>query len=381
MLLFFSIYNPLNSGSYAKHTAINIKFDLDLLTPFKRDSFDTLENMFDDVYAFIYDKYNTSAKIRKQKVSIGIEFYPDNDGDVISIDIVPGRELNKNQYEKDKKLNLYVNFNYALRSTFEDAPEYANRFSIKRYNVVTAENENLENELYHSARLVYTKFRLNKGMTMAGSISFNKKIRSIRNQVLLQGINQSSQAFSANNPETTWNFSTNMRKKTGKFTTKLRANFRFSDYLQIINDQTLKNKVSAQNFGVEAATNFSNWPNITMGYNREFGQFSSANTTSDYSNENPYINLEYNFLKDFTLLADYSRNNNRTYTGQKNRYELVNASLFYQKEDSPWGFEISATNVLNTIAKRQNTVSDYLISDHIIYILPRIIMFKISYKL
>lgn len=275
----------------------------------------------------------------------------------------------------------HLNFNYALRSTFEDAPGYASGFRIERYNAVTSGNENLENELYHSARLVYTKFRLNKGLTMAGSINFNKKIRSIRNQVLLQGINQSSQAFSTNNPETTWSFSTNLRKKTGKFTTKLRANFRFSDYLQIINNQTLKNKIAIQNFGVEAATNFSNWPNIVMGYNREFGQFSSANTTANYSNENPYINLEYNFLKDFNLLADYSRNNNQTYAGQKNRYELVNASLFYQKEDSPWGFEISATNLLNTLSKRQNTVSDYLISDHIIYILPRIVMFKISYKL
>lgn len=106
------IYSPLNSGSYAKHTAINIKFDLDLVVPFKKDSFDTLEEMFDDVFAFVSDEYGSEANIRKQKVSIGIEFYADDDGDVINIDIVPGRELNKDQYTDDNKLNLYVNSKY-----------------------------------------------------------------------------------------------------------------------------------------------------------------------------------------------------------------------------------------------------------------------------
>ncbi|MFL0171654.1 SMODS domain-containing nucleotidyltransferase, partial [Tenacibaculum maritimum] len=106
------IYSPINSGSYAKHTAINIKFDLDLVVPFKKDSFSTLEEMFDDVFNFILKEYGSKANVRKQTVSIGIEFYEDDDGDIINIDIVPGRELNKDQYDEDKKLNLYVNSIY-----------------------------------------------------------------------------------------------------------------------------------------------------------------------------------------------------------------------------------------------------------------------------
>lgn len=108
------IYNPLNSGSYAKHTAINNKFDLDVMIPFKRNSFNTLEEMFNDLFDFLYDEYGNDARVIKQKVSIGIEFYADEDGDTISIDVVPGRELNKDQYEDDHKLNLYINSNYGL---------------------------------------------------------------------------------------------------------------------------------------------------------------------------------------------------------------------------------------------------------------------------
>lgn len=105
------IYNPFNSGSYAKNTAINTKFDFDLVSPFKRNAFGTngtLKEMYEDVYNFLYEEYKNDAEVRRQKVSIGLEFYLDEDGDRIKIDIVPGRELNQDQYKEDKNLNLYV---------------------------------------------------------------------------------------------------------------------------------------------------------------------------------------------------------------------------------------------------------------------------------
>jgi hypothetical protein len=108
------IYTPINSGSFAKHTAINTKFDLDLAVPFKRGSFGTLEEMADHLYNFLRDEYENAAAVRKQKVSIGIEFAPDDDLDVISLDIVPGRELNQGQYLEDKKLNLHVNSQFGI---------------------------------------------------------------------------------------------------------------------------------------------------------------------------------------------------------------------------------------------------------------------------
>ena len=90
-------YTAFNSGSIAKHTATNIKFDMDVVEPFKHDSFDTLQNMFDDVYSTLAEKYGDV--VRKQKVSIGLEF-PKEDGDElpVQIDVVPGRELSDDDY-------------------------------------------------------------------------------------------------------------------------------------------------------------------------------------------------------------------------------------------------------------------------------------------
>lgn len=108
------MYSPRDSGSHAKHTAINIRFDMDTIAPFKRNSFDTLKEMFDSVYDFLKKEYQDTNKalVKRQTVSIGVEFPADEDGDVVKVDLVPGRELNQDQYEKDRNLNLFINEPY-----------------------------------------------------------------------------------------------------------------------------------------------------------------------------------------------------------------------------------------------------------------------------
>jgi hypothetical protein len=108
------MYSPFDSGSYAKNTAVNTKFDFDLIAPFKRNAHNTLKEMFDEVHGLLYEKYKNQAIVRKQKVSIGIEFFKDDDNDTVKIDIVPGRELNQDQYTEDNKLNLYVSNKYGI---------------------------------------------------------------------------------------------------------------------------------------------------------------------------------------------------------------------------------------------------------------------------
>ncbi len=99
-----NIYEPFNSGSYKKFTAINTKFDLDLIVPFKYSSFSTLEAMFKDVSEKIKKAFGIQAVIRDQGVSIGIVFTEDE----INIDVVPSRETSKDSYDiNHKDLNLH----------------------------------------------------------------------------------------------------------------------------------------------------------------------------------------------------------------------------------------------------------------------------------
>lgn len=104
------VSRAINSGSYAKHTAINTKFDIDICQPFKYKGFDTLEEMADAVYDYFNTEYEdedlVSHKTVRQRVSIGLTF--SLDGVEIQMDVVPGRELLENDYSATNRLNLYV---------------------------------------------------------------------------------------------------------------------------------------------------------------------------------------------------------------------------------------------------------------------------------
>ncbi len=107
------VTNPINSGSYAKHTYINQKFDLDFCIPFKYSGFETLKEMWELVFNFLKKyKDNEIVEVRPQKTSIGLFFraydkktkkYEDLD-----IDVVPGRELKEDDYSETSKIKLYL---------------------------------------------------------------------------------------------------------------------------------------------------------------------------------------------------------------------------------------------------------------------------------
>ncbi|MCP4179631.1 MAG: nucleotidyltransferase [bacterium] len=101
--------NPINSGSYAKHTSINISFDLDIFIPFKRGSFSTLKEMHTELYNYFFGEYKLIDKelvnVKYQRTSIGLIFSVDNHE--LDIDIVPGREINEDEYNDTFFTNLY----------------------------------------------------------------------------------------------------------------------------------------------------------------------------------------------------------------------------------------------------------------------------------
>lgn len=108
------IYEPFNSGSYKKHTAINTKFDLDLVVPFKHNAFSTLEKMFEDVLEKLTEKYKDETTVKKQGVSIGLIF---DEEDEINIDVVPARETSQDSFSEHKDLNLHKTQNEGYLKT------------------------------------------------------------------------------------------------------------------------------------------------------------------------------------------------------------------------------------------------------------------------
>ncbi|WP_299362277.1 hypothetical protein [Winogradskyella sp.] len=92
--------------------------------------------------------------------------------------------------------------------------------------------------------------------------------------------------------------------------------------------------------------------------------------------------MAYDFLSDFIFKADYTFDNyNNKSQGIINTFDTASASQFYQEEDYPFGFQVSISNIFDIRFRQQNSFNALIVSDNRTFVLPRIIMLKLSCKL
>lgn len=288
------------------------------------------------------------------------------------------------EFEGEYEINSSekLRLKYSLNSAFTDASGYANRLRLTNFNRLFQGNENLENQLYHAASLRYYKFSLYKGVFINGSINYTKRERSVRNTTILEGIDQITTAIYTSLPEETLGFMGSFSKKISDFKFTVEGNSMVSEYQRIINTDILYYSSFNYGYTYKMETSFKHLPNIEIGLENRFSEFESSSFSNKFVQLNPYANLEYDFLNGFILKAYYSYNyyENKD-NNELNRFQLGNTSLFYNKEDSPWGFEIDVNNIFNVRYKNANSFSQFIVTDQRIFIQPRTALFKISYKL
>lgn len=99
------------SGSKSKNDAIKGKSDVDLFVSIsdKNNKYTTRE-YYNSLYGFLKDKYG-SDKVRKQNVSIGLQYAG------VSVDITPGKRINTNMIWNYDDHNIYQRKSDSLTKT------------------------------------------------------------------------------------------------------------------------------------------------------------------------------------------------------------------------------------------------------------------------
>lgn len=284
----------------------------------------------------------------------------------------------KIEFNNSEKLN----FRYRLNVRFPSINQLANNFILSNFNSVFRGNNQLDNELYHTATLSYYKFSLFRNLNFNLNTNFNKRIESIKTISELNGIESFNTTTMFNQPEHNWNISGRVSKKIRKIRYNLSSRFSYNDFYQILNNNTNLNISKSISGTIGFETFFKNFPNLEVNYTKDFNNYKANSVVNTFENDRFEAILQYDFLKDFIFKADYTFDNyNNKSEALVNTFDTANASLFYQKEDSPWGFEIAANNIFDVRFKQQNTFNAFVVSDNRTFILPRILMFKLSYKL
>ena len=258
----------------------------------------------------------------------------------------------------------------------------ASRFYLQSYNSVFKGNPNLENELYHSARIRYSRFSLYRGLMLFANANYTKRVKGFRSAVNFDGVNRFLTIDMLDNPNESWIVRGSLRKKIKKIRYNLEGNYKASNFKQSINNSFVTNKSNDYGFDVGIETLFDKFPTIETGFRRNIGKYTSSNSTSKFTTNEPYVNIDYDFLDGFVFNLDYTHYNYQNKAENiDNKYNVANAVLSYQKEDSPWMFKLTTQNLFDTTFKQNNSFSDYLITDSKTYIMPRVVLFSIGYKL
>lgn len=296
--------------------------------------------------------------------------------------------LNKNYFlpelllKVDLKRSEKINIRYNLKTRFPSISRLIANQTIIDFNSTYKGDSKLENELYHQASIRYFRFSILRKLDYNLSVNYRKTEKGIRNTAILDDINFVNQPILVENADELISFSGSLRKGIGDFSIQLGSSASFSNYVQILNEDVLKNISRIYNFNTGLKTSFDDFPNIDLTYKKSFNNYKTPLNSSKFENDIFNLILEYDFLKNFIFNLDYSyqKFNNKT-INNKNENDILNASLFFQKESSPWSFEITINNLFDNKSLRASSFSNFLISDQRTFILPRIIMFKIGFKL
>ena len=285
----------------------------------------------------------------------------------------------KIEIKKSEKITL----KYNLVPQFSQAQQVANRYVLSNFNSIYQGNSNLENNLTHQASATYYKFNLYRGIFINGGVFYRNKVKNIQTTIQQVGINQVNTNIQTHNPDKTWTLYGSFAKTINTFKYTIDSRYSTHKNTQQINTAFQENNSKNTSVGVTIKTLFEDkYPNFIINQEHLYRNFITTNNTSKFINKETSIEVDYQFLKDFQFNADYSYTDYRNHEETtKNYFNTANASLFYQKEDSPWGFELTATNVFDAKFKNQNSFSDFVVSDTQTFILPRILMLKIAYKL
>ncbi len=275
-----------------------------------------------------------------------------------------------------------IELDYRLKTSFSDVSQFAERFYLRSYNSVAKGSAKLQNGLSHNLRLRFTKFSTYRGIRFYAVANYMEQVRGVISAVNYEGINQSVMPILLDDPQQQWSGYGNISKKVSDINFSAGMRYNNLKYRQQINGDFVDNKNSSIAYNISGKTLFDDLPIMEFGFRQSFGNYTLSGNKAEFVTSEPFLNIDYDFWKGFIASFDYTayHYNNKSFD-QQNSYEIANASLYYNGQSSAWSFEIELQNLFDVAFKSQNSFSSYIISDTRTFILPRIIMFSVGYKL
>ena len=279
---------------------------------------------------------------------------------------------------RDHKITL----DYKRNSNFANAKQLSNRLRLVGFNSLVAGNQDLENQIFQNFSMRYRRFSLFEGVILSAKTSYTHREKSIRNSVEIDGVNQINTLIYTDLPEDNYASFFSYTKLLNRMRLVGSVNASYSVYKRRVNGVFLNYQNTNWGGDLQVITNFKgNRPNVEMALAYRVNEISGNGFKSKFSTFKPSVLFEVPLFDDFmftlnyglTLFMNASQN-------ESNYFQEAEASLLYHKESSPWSFGVDVTNLFNIDFRNEGSSSQFVVNDSRIFLQPRTVLFKISYK-
>ncbi|WP_282074592.1 carboxypeptidase-like regulatory domain-containing protein [Maribacter aquivivus] len=276
----------------------------------------------------------------------------------------------------------FLRLDSSLKNSFSEASKFASNFYLNSYNSIYQGNENLKNELRHYSSLTYSKSSLLRGLFLMGILTYVYRLNGITNSIETENQDRLLSPIRLRSPNENLGGTVIIKKSTNKFKYSFTGKLNSSKFSQLLNSDISEYKNTIGSYQLAVQTLHKKFPVIELGFKQSLGNYGTSNNTFNFISKEPFLSFKYDFLNKFIFDFDYTYYDYKNKsTSLNNSFSLANAFISYNKNKSPWEFKLSAKNVFDVKFKNQNSFNLFVVSDQRTFILPRIAMFSITYKL
>ena len=363
---------------------------------FYTETFQALQN--EQINDFSSAGFNNDLKLNLEDAFFGLQYKSKLFGAIIKIGLfghyyVWNMQQNDNKFKakfnllpelsirKKIKYSQTLEFIYQLKSNIPEASKYLNHYHLTDFTSVHKGNPDLTNELSHNFRLLYSDFSFSKSYQYHANLHYQYKQNPIKSKTYYYGIDTYRNPVMASLPESSFSASIYFKKNFNKAYVSVNPMWQYKDYSQNIQNRWKNIRSVTQNYKLTYGTYFKKYPNFDMGIFLLLNDNIIDKNKNRYMQIAPFFEASYDFLKGFIFKGDYQYVTSKDNKNKRNDYQTAGLSLYYQKENNPWGFELSVSNLFNHSFINSNSQTNILLSNSNIYVQPRIWMFKLRYKL
>jgi len=290
------------------------------------------------------------------------------------------------QFKRSESLTL----SYRQQVNFTDVNQIAEGIVANSFNNFFFGNNDILNASTHNVNLNYRSFNLFNYTNVFGRLSYVKTIDQVASVPNFIPGSVISTRSNLNLPFDTERFTAlgAISKTFKKIRTRVFGNYTYNKNFQLFGANT--NQINSNVYTIRPSinTNFNKAPNVSLRYSVSFVDQDNINLSTNVNTEfstvthAPSISFDAYILNSLTFKTDFTYNEVKQNGVTQNIFKIWDATFAYRKDkDAKWEYELEASNLLGTGSRATVNAGNIVNSINEIFILPRLISFRVRYQL